>query len=331
MKRVASPLVVIAVAILVAVPALFVGVTEAAQAKVAFPEKGRPITMLIPWSAGGSLDVSARLLAADMEKLLGTTVMVVNKPGASGQVGTTQLALAKPDGYTFGVTAIPSTSTIYLDPDRKAAFGRKDLAPVARHVSDPMTIAVRVDSKYQTLQDLINDARANPDRIKAGTVGILSAMHLGLLMFQRATDTKLAAVQFDGSAQVAMALLGGHVDVMFDVAAVNVPHIKAGKIRLLGVMDKEPTRQFPEVKTLDAQGIKGVYIGTSRGYSAPGGTPKEIVDILSGAIKTASEGEQHRKRLEEMGLTVAYQDPAQFAAFWDELDARIKPLISLAK
>jgi tripartite-type tricarboxylate transporter receptor subunit TctC len=252
MKRVLSPLIVIAIAIFLAIPtlsSLFPGLAEAGQARSSFPEKGRPITMLVPWSAGGSLDVSARLLASDMEKMFGTPVMVVNKPGASGQVGTTQLALAKPDGYTFGVTAIPSTSTIYLDPDRKAAFSRKDLAPVARHVSDPMTIAVRADSKYQTLQDLIADAKANPDRIKVGSVGILSAMHLGLLMFQKATDTKLAAVQFDGSAQVAMALLGGHVDVMVDVIAVNVPHIKAGKIRLLGVMDREPIRKFPEMKT----------------------------------------------------------------------------------
>jgi tripartite-type tricarboxylate transporter receptor subunit TctC len=325
MKR-ALPL-VFAVAIAASMPHwLFAGAAEAAS----FPEKGKPITMIVPWSAGGSLDLSARLLASDMEKILGTPVMVVNKAGASGQVGTTQLVLAKPDGYTFGVTAIPSTSTIYLDPDRKAVFGRKDLAPLARHVSDPIAIAVRADSKYQTLKELVADAKANPERVKAGSPGILSAMHLGLLLFQRATDTRLAPVQFDGSGQVAAALLGGHVDVMFDVIAVNAPNIKAGKVRLLGVMDKEPSRQFPEAKTLESQGFK-VYLGTSRAYSAPGATPKEIVDILSAAIKRATEGEQHRKRLEELSLTVAYLDAVQFGAYWDELDAQIKPLIALAK
>lgn len=296
----------------------------------AFPEKGHPITMIVPWSAGGSLDLSARLLASDMEKILGTPVMVVNKPGASGQVGTTQLVLAKPDGYTFGVTAIPSTSTIYLDPDRKAVFGRKDLAPLARHVSDPIAIAVRADSKYQTLKDLVADAKANPERVKAGSPGILSAMHLGLLLFQKAADIRFAPVQFDGSGQVAAALLGGHVDVMFDVIAVNVPNLKSGKVRILGVMDKEPSRQFPEVKTLESQGFR-VTLSTSRAYSAPANTPKEIVDTLSAAIKRATEGEQHRKRLEELSLTVAYLDPAQFAAYWDELDAQIKPFIGLAK
>jgi tripartite-type tricarboxylate transporter receptor subunit TctC len=305
---------------------LFAGAAEAA----AFPEKGRPITMIVPWSAGGSLDLSARLLASDMEKILGTPVMVVNKPGASGQVGTTQLALAKPDGYTFGVTAIPSTSTIYLDPDRKAVFGRKELAPLARHVSDPIAIAVRADSKYQTLKDLVADAKANPERVKAGSPGILSAMHLGLLLFQKAADLRFAPVQFDGSGQVATALLGGHIDVMFDVIAVNAPNIKAGKVRILGVMDREPSRQFPEVKTLESQGLK-VYLSTSRAYSAPGGTPKEIVEILSAAIKKATEGEAHRKRLEELSLTVAYLDAAQFGAYWDELDAQIKPFIALAK
>jgi len=327
MKRAMPLLFTVAIALALAMPHLLsAGATGAAS----FPEKGRAITMIIPWSAGGSLDLSARLLASDMEKILGTPVMVVNKPGASGQVGTTQLALAKPDGYTFGVTAIPSTSTIYLDPDRKAVFGQKDLTPVARHVSDPMSIAVRADSKYQTLNDLIVDVKANPERVKAGCPGILSAHHLALLVFQKATDTRFAPVQFDGSGQVAAALLGGHVDVMVDVIAVNAPNIKAGTVRILGIMDKEPSRQFPEVKTMESQGVK-VYMGTSRAYSAPKNTPKDIVDVLSGAIKKATEGAQHRKRLEELSLTVAYMDAAQFAAYWAELDAQIKPLIALAK
>jgi tripartite-type tricarboxylate transporter receptor subunit TctC len=324
MKRALS--VLFAVALAAAVPHLLF----AGAAVAAYPEKGKTITMIVPWAAGGSLDLSARLLAADLEKILGVPFMVVNKPGASGQVGATQIALAKPDGYTFGVTSIPSTSTIYLDPDRKAVFSRKDLAPVARHVSDPIAIAIRADSKYQTVKDLIADLKANPERVKSGSPGILSAMHLGILLFQKATDTRFAQVQFDGSAQVAAALVGGHVDVMFDVIANNASNLKAGKVRLLGIMDKAPNRQYSDVKTLEAQGFK-IYMGTSRAYSAPKGTPKEIIETLSAAIKKATEGEQHRKRLEDMALTVAYQDAAEFGAYWDDLDAQIQPLIKLAK
>jgi tripartite-type tricarboxylate transporter receptor subunit TctC len=322
MKR-AVILIVALVAIALALPS---DSTEAAQ----FPEKGKTVTILVPWAAGGSLDLSARLLASDLEKLLGTPFQVVNKPGASGQVGTTQIALAKPDGYTFGVTAVPSTSTIYLDPDRKAAFARKDLAPVARHTSDPVAIGVSAESKYTTLKALIDDAKARPEKIKAGSPGILSVHHLGIKLFEKATDTRFAVVQFDGGAPGMTALLGGHVDVVFDVIGTMASHIKAGKIRVLGIMDNAASRFVPEVKTLESQGVK-VYMTTSRAYAAPAGTPKEIIDILSGAIKKATEGEAHRKKLEEMYTTVAYQDAAQFGVYWDELDAEIKPLIEQAK
>jgi len=306
--------------------AMLDGSAEAAQ----FPEKGKAITILVPWAAGGSLDLSARLLASDLEKFLGTPTQVVNRPGASGQVGTTQIALAKPDGYTIGVTALPSTNTIYLDPERKAAFGRKDLAPVACHTSDPVAIGVRTDSKYKTLKDLIDDAKANPEKIKAGDAGILSVHHLAIELFQKATDTRFAIVHFDGGAPGITALVGGHVDVTFDVIGTMASHIKAGTIRILGVMGKEASRFLPEVQPLQAMGLK-LYMSTSRAYSAPAGTPKEIVDILSGAIKKATEGEEHRKKLADMYTTVAYQDAAQFGAYWDELDAQLKPLVEQIK
>ncbi len=322
MKR-AVVLVVVLVAMVLALPGSPAGAAQ-------FPEKGKTITILVPWAAGGSLDLSARMLGSDLEKILGTPVQVVNKPGASGQVGTTQIALAKPDGYTFGVTAIPSTSTIYLDPERKAVFGRKDLAPLARHTSDPVAIGVRADSKYKTLKDLLDDARANPEKIKAGSPGILSVYHLGILLLERATNTRFAVVQFDGGPQSLNALAGGHLDVDFDHLGVMASHIKVGKVRVLGIMDKQASPFVPEVKTLESQGIK-VYMTTARAYSAPAGTPKEIIDILSSAIKQSTDGEAHRKKLEDMFTTVAYQDAAQFGAYWDEVDAQVKPLIELAK
>lgn len=295
-----------------------------------FPEKGKAITIIVPWAAGGSADLSARLLASDMAKILGTPVQVVSKPGAGGQVGTTQIAMAKPDGYTVGLTAVPSTNTIYLDPQRKAVFGRKDLLPVGRHTSDAVAIGVTSESRYKTLKDLIDDAKANPEKVKAGSAGILSVMHMGILTFQKTTGTKFAVVQFDGGALGMTALIGGHVDVVFDVVGTMASHIKAGNVRVLGVMDKEVSRLLPKVKTLESQGVRA-YMNTSRGYSVPAGTPKEVIDILSGAIKKATEGDAHRNKLEEMFTTVAYLDAAQFGAYWDDLDALVKPLIEQAK
>jgi tripartite-type tricarboxylate transporter receptor subunit TctC len=317
---------ILAVAMVTVILAVPVGSAEAAP----FPEKGKSVTILVPWAAGGSLDLSARLLGSDLEKLLGVPFQVVNRPGASGQVGTTQIAMAKPDGYTIGVTALPSTNTIYLDPDRKAAFGRKDLVPVACHTSDPVAIGVRTDSKYKTVKDLIDDARANPEKIKAGDAGILSVHHLGIELFQKATNVRFANVHFDGGAPGITALVGGHVDVTFDVIGTMASHIRAGKIRILGIMGKEPSRFLPEVQPLQAMGLK-IYMSTSRAYSAPAGTPKEIVEVLSGAIKKATEGEEHRKKLADMYTTVVYMDAAQFGAYWDELDAQLKPLVEQIK
>ncbi len=314
------------IAIVATALAMLAGSAEAAQ----FPEKGKSLTILVPWAAGGSLDLSARLLGADLENILGIPTQVVNRPGASGQVGTTQIALAKPDGYTIGVTALPSTNTIYLDPDRKAAFGRKDLVPVACHTSDPVAIGVRTESKYKTVKDLIDDAKANPDKIKAGDAGILSVHHLAIELFQKATNTRFAVVHFDGGAPGITALVGGHVDVTFDVIGTMASHIKAGQIRILGIMGKEPSRFLPEAQPLQAMGLN-LYMSTSRAYSAPAGTPKEIIDILSGAIKKATEGEAHRKKLADMYTTVAYMDAAQFTAYWDELDAQLKPLVEQIK
>ena len=299
-------------------------------AKATFPEKGKPITMIIPWATGGSLDLSARLLASDMEKTLGTTIQVVNKPGASGQVGTTELAKAKPDGYTFGVTALPSTNTIYLDPERQAVFSRKDLAPIARYTSDPEFIAVNADSKYRTFKDLLDDARANPGKVTVGTAGILSVMHVAVLSLQKATDTQFSVVQFDGGTQAPTALAGGHIDAIVDTIGGLASFMNAGKIRVLGVMDGQPAAMLPEAPTLESQGAK-VYVSTSRGYSAPAGTPKEIIDVLSAAIKKATENEEHGKKIQEIKLTMAYLDAAGFSAYWDEMDAWVKPLIGLAK
>ncbi|MHB1161098.1 MAG: Bug family tripartite tricarboxylate transporter substrate binding protein, partial [Chloroflexota bacterium] len=123
--------------------------------------------MIVPADAGGATDIGYRLLAPRMEKYLGTTVEVVNKPGAGTQVGVTELSKAKPDGYTIGVTLIPQTPTIYMDPERKAVFNRESFAPIGLHVFDPGLIAVAPDSKYKTLKDVVDDAKANPEKVKA--------------------------------------------------------------------------------------------------------------------------------------------------------------------
>jgi tripartite-type tricarboxylate transporter receptor subunit TctC len=306
--------------------------TGAVAAAADFPAKGKSITMILGTSAGGSTDVGARILAAAMEKDLAgtaTRIQVENKPGAGWQIGLTALARSRPDGYTIGFTILPQTITNYLDPERKAVFDRKSFQPLGMQVVDPGVIAVNASSPYKTLKDLADAAKAAPSKIKASATGILSDDHLAILQFQKLTGTKFAIVQFDGSAKAMTALLGGHTDVYFGNVGDTYPQAKAGEVRVLGVMDDEESKFLPG-KTTFGQGIK-LESSSSRGLSAPAGTPKELVDFLSGAIKKAIADPEHMKKMEEQGLTVRYMDPTRMEKYWAEMEEQIKPLMNIAK
>ena len=185
------------------------GPSTLAAEKVDFPQKGRIITVLIPYPPGGSTDVGARLLVPAMEKELGVPVQIVNKPGGGTQLGLAQLALAKPDGYTIGWTNVPSCLPTYLDPKRKATYARKDFQPIANVVVDPAMIVVRADSPFKTTKDLIDAAKANPGTIKAATGGLLTSDHLQTMQFEKLVGVKFVMVHFDGTGPASTALLGG--------------------------------------------------------------------------------------------------------------------------
>jgi len=305
--------------------------TAAPAKKVDFPQKGKAITMIVPYAAGGSTDVGGRLLAGQLEKELGTPVEVLNKAGAAGQVGITELALSKPDGYTFGYTSFPPAIAIYLDPDRKAAYSRKDLQPLAMHVFDPAVVAVANTSPYKTMKDLIDDVKAKPETVKIATTGIQSDDHFAVLQLERTTGAKFAIVHFaDGAAPAMAAMLGGHIDVFQGNIGDVVGPVKSGQVRVLGIEDKEESKFLPGVKTAEAQGYK-VYSAAPRGLSVPGGTPTEIVNILSGAIKKVMDSPEHKSKMDEAGLTLRYMDPKQYDAYWTETETQLKELLPLAK
>lgn len=305
--------------------------TAAPAAKANWPEKGKSITLIVGSDAGGSSDVGARLIAPGMEKELGVPVNVVNKPGAGWQVGLTELANAKPDGYTFGMTVMPQTNTIYLDPDRKAVFSRKSFAPVGMQVVDPGVIAVKSDSKYKTLKDLIDDAKANPGKIKATTTGILGDDHLNLLRTQKAAGVQFAVVHFTGGAPSITSLLGGHVDVNFNNVGDYMSQVKAGTVRILAVTDAQRSKFYPDVPTVDELGFKGLYSASSRGMSAPANTPKEALDALASAFKKASENPDYQAKMAEQALTVRSMSPAEMGKYWDDMDAQLPDLMAAAK
>ena len=305
--------------------------TAAPAKKVDFPQKGKAITLIVPYTAGGATDVGARLLTPLLEKELGTQVQVLNKPEAGAQVGNMELANAKPDGYTLGYTVLPSTITLYLDPERKATFNRKSFLPLALHAIDPAVVGVKDDSPYKTMKDLIDAAKAKPGQLKAAVTGILGPSHLDILQTMKLTGTDFSIVHFDGSAPGVTALLGGHVDAKWGNIGDFMPTMKgSGGIRILGVMDTQESKFLPGVPTFQSQGINQIA-AVSRGLSLPAGTPKEIVDILSAATKKAMQDPEHQKKLEEMGVAVRYMSPEEFGAYWDRSEAELKPLVDSIK
>lgn len=312
-----------------AAPAAAQPTAALAARKVDWPEKGKTITIIVPFGAGAA-DSQARIMAAFLEEELGIPVQVVNKPGAASQTGLTELAKSKPDGYTVGLTPLPTAYNTYLDPERKAAYGRKDLVQVANQVVDPEAIGVRADSPYKTLKDLLDAAKARPGELKAATAGLLGNDHLGILLIGQTAGVKLNPVHFDGGGAAVTALLGGHVDLGVHTIGAFAPSAKGKKARLLAVMDRERSKFFPDVPTMDELGYKG-QMGSYRGFSVPAGTPKEIVDILSAAIRKGSETEGVKKKMDEMMLPQRYMDAAEYTRYWDEFEAQAKPLLEIAR
>lgn len=304
------------------------GSTAFAQAK--FPAPNHPINLIVPFGAGGPTDVAARLLVPRLEKELGTSITVINKPGASTQIGITQIATSKPDGYTIGFVSLPQVATIYLDAERQAVFSRKNLQSLAMHVVDPMVIAVRADSPYKTMAQLRDFAKASPGKLKGATGGFMGTPHLAWLELERMTGSKFSLVHFEGSAPGGAALLGGHVDVLVDTVGGTYNRAKSGEFRVLGVMDSQQSTYLPGVKTLKEQGLD-LQFAASRGLVAPAGTPKAAIDALSEAIRKTIASQEHKDRMAAMGQTLRYMDPTQFSDYWAATEKQVQPLMMKAK
>lgn len=306
--------------------------TKAAAApakKVEFPEKGRAITLIVPFNAGGGADVAARIIASPLEKVLETPVNVVNKGGAGSQVGLTEAAKAKPDGYTLGYANLPTAITIYGDPERKPAFGRKDIQPVAMHVLDPLAVAVKSDSPYKNMKELIEAAKS-PGKIKGSVGGQLGPEHFAFLQMNKQAGSKIDVVVFDGGAQALTAVLGGHVDVICAGFSGIVGQAKSGQVRILATMEKEGKAFLSGVQTMDEQGFKDFY-GMTRCWFVPTGTPKEIVDILDSSVKKAMDSEDHTKKAMDSGQAPRYMNAAELTVYWDKMEPGVIEMLKEAK
>jgi tripartite-type tricarboxylate transporter receptor subunit TctC len=298
----------VAVAFALAVP-LVAGAQE--------PYPSRPITVVAPFPPGGVADLTARPVAAAMEKVLKNPVAVVNKTGAAGAVGMQFVAASKPDGYTLllalsSISIIPEADKIF---DRQPAFTVDQFAPIALISADPTILVVRAESPWKTAKDFIDDARKRSGQISYSSSGIYGTLHMAMEIFANAAGIKLWHVPYGGGGPAAQALLGGHVDALASGPAVVLPHIKGGKLRALAGWGDKRVAALPEVPTFKELGYPDVVTTGIYGLWFPAKTPQGRANRVHDEIRKAVATPDMKAKLDDLGLVGVASTPADFAKF----------------
>lgn len=318
--------------IISAAMAVVLGVASASTlaAQEVYPSK--PINLIVAFPPGGSTDIGARVVASIAEKAVGQSIVVVNKGGAGGQVGWTELSRAKPDGYTIGFLNLPATNTAVTDPDRKAIFTEASFIPIINQVLDPGVVWVKADSRFKTMKDLLEEAKAKPGTIRAATTGILSDDHLAILMSEEVyAGANFRIVHLDGGATQLKEILSGNVDVAFDNVGSIVARIRTGEVRALAVLDHDRSKFLPDVPTMKELGYPTVISSSTRGIGAPKGTPQAVIDKLAAVFEKAMADPEHVKKLEEQGLAIKVMKGADYAKYYADTHVMAKKYTEWAK
>jgi len=301
--------------------AVVVPLTSASQE---FPVKGKVITQIVPFGAGGGADITARALQPALEKALGVSMPIINKPGGGGQVGFTDFVkTAKPDGYTIVWALLPGTPASYLDPKRQAKFTRKDFKLVANVALDPVSILVKADSPYKSLKDLVAAAKANPGKVRATSAGVMVTSHIAVIQVELATGAKFANLFYEQQGEQRAALLGGHADVEFNPVSETAADIRSGQLRGLALCDGQPSKYVQAVPTAISQGVK-CTVASARGIAVPAGTPDKVVAVLAGAVSKVLADPETQKQLDKLGLATRYMAGKDYEAYWAESEKAVQ-------
>ncbi len=286
-----------------------------ANAQEASGWPAKPVTLVVGFPPGTATDSVARVLAERFTTRLGQSFVIDNKPGQGGSVGAAAAAKAKPDGYTFVVSATaPMSINPYVYP--KLTYDpMKDFSPVGIHTWLPYAIVVNANTKFQTYADLRAAAMADPGRLTYASIGNGTTSHLIMLLLQQRTGLKLTHVPYKGSAQAQTDLIGGQVDMTFDTVVSMLPHIKSGKLRPLAVSTLKRSPLLPDVPTLHELGVSNFEVGAWLGMLAPVGTPRSIVDKLNQELNLALDDEGVKSKLTAMGSEILKNTPDEFAVF----------------
>ena len=283
-----------------------------AQTAGAYPNK--PIRMVVPYPPGGPTDLTARVVAAEMNQILGQPVVVDNKPGASGMIGAESVARADPDGYTFLANASLHVINPAIYPDMRFD-AVKDFVPITQLARVPLVLVVPTNSPIKSVKDLVEYAKQNPGKLNFASAGNASAQQLAGESFKIFADINMQHVPYKGSAPALADLVGGQVQLMFDSMPSAMPFIKSGKLRPIAVTTPTRAKALPELPTIAESGYPGFDISTWYGFWALKGTPAPIVAKLSEAAAKVLRQEAVVSKYESMGAEPVGSTPAEFAKF----------------
>lgn len=282
--------------------------TTGASAQTDYPS--RTIELMIGFSPGGNLDILARQAAPFLEKYLGGgEVVVVNRPGAGGALMQTQLAGAEPDGYTLGLLSMPGVVTVLFGGD--IDYTIDDFEYSGTFTFEPHSLMVGNDTPYQTVDDIVEAARENPGTVTIGGAGVGSAAHLALKVFERAADVRFNFIPAAGSAEMQNQVMGGHIDGGITTVSGSLPRHAEGQARVIGIMSAERIAPAPDIATFSEAGY-AVEWGALRGIAAPAGTPPEIMDKLTEAVRQTVNDPEFQEMAERNQQLLSFRDGEAF-------------------
>ena len=295
----------------------FVAVLGAMQGAAAQVYPSRPITIIVPFPAGGATDTLARVLAEPLRGSLGQSVVIENVAGAAGSIGVGRAVRAPADGYTLSIGTL--TTHVLIGALYALQFDLvKDLEPIAQLAAEPLLIVARKSMPASDLQELIGWLKANPDKASAGIAGVGATGHVTGLSFQKETGTRFQFVPYRGNGPALQDLLAGQIDLMIEPSSNFLAQVRAGAIKAYAVTAGTRLHAAPDIPTVDQAGLAGFYASLWYGLWVPKGTPKEIVGTLNAAVVDALAAAPVRSRLAELGLALPpreQQTPEALRAF----------------
>ncbi len=291
----------------------------------------KPINLMVPWSAGASTDITARIMAPALSKILGTPVAVIDKPGGSGTIGTLEAVKAAPDGYTILVEC-GGTSSIQYAWAEKLPYNIEERVYMARAILSPMGLSVRGNAPWKTIDDLVADIRKNPSAFRWSLIGgtgvpdVLIAQIRAALMAKGVDLSKTRTITYKGTGEVMIALGGGHIDIAFASPSATNSLWAAGKVRPLAVAGKERYKGWPDIPCTAELGYPTVNLTYWAGFCAPPGLPQEIVKTWIDAVRAAVTDPEVIAKFESVGFVPAFLGGEDFKKFVLEEGKSIKGL-----